>query len=75
MSKSSNPWGSCALNEKIIEAEDAKLPVVATIFKMIREISASVDLIEAEDARREAARKASIKFRQIPVEIANEQQQ
>jgi hypothetical protein len=55
MSKSSNPWGSGALNEKIIEAEDAKLPVVATIFKMIREISASVDLIEERCASRSSA--------------------
>jgi hypothetical protein len=58
-------------NRGIVKAEDAKLPVVANIYKMIREISASVDLIEAEDARREAARQASEKFQK---DISNEQQ-
>ena len=62
MTKSNNPWGSGALNEKIIEAENAMLPVVANIYKMIRKISTTVELIELEDARRRA-RLASIKFR------------
>jgi hypothetical protein len=71
MSKSSNPWGSGALNEKIIEAEDANLPVVANLYKIIREISTTVELIEAEEARKKAAREASENFRK---DISNEQQ-
>jgi hypothetical protein len=64
-----NPWGSGALNEKIIGAEDAGLPVVANLYKIIREISTTVALVELEDARKKAAREASDNFRK---EIENE---
>jgi hypothetical protein len=59
------------LNEKIIEAEDANLPVVANLYKIIREISTTVELIEAEEARKKAAREASENFRK---DISNAQQ-
>jgi hypothetical protein len=67
-----NPWGRGDLNDRIVKAEEAKLPVVAKIYKMIREILASVDLIEAENARRGAARQASEDFQK---RISNEQHQ
>jgi hypothetical protein len=71
MSKSKNPWSHGALNEQIVEAEDMRLPVVADIYKMVREILTNLDLIEAEDARRIAAREASVKLHK---DISNEQQ-
>jgi hypothetical protein len=71
MSKSKNPWGSGDLNDRIVEAEDGHLPVVANLYKMIREILTTVEKIELEYSRKKAAREASDNFRKKR-EIENE---
>jgi hypothetical protein len=58
-----NPWGQGDLNDRIVEAEDGHLPVVANLYKIIRQILTTVELIELENARKKAAREASENFR------------
>jgi hypothetical protein len=64
-----NPWKYGDINEAIVKAYDIGAPSIAKAFEIVREILKSVDSLESEGPRKQAARKASENFRK---EIENE---
>jgi len=63
MTSNKNPWRHGDIVEAIIKFENMGARDVVRTLQTLREIAESLDLIEAEDARRAAVKVASLTFR------------